>query len=159
MFFDDNGLLKRWELNKTDYKHKIEIMEELALKEGIIDKNGHPNLNQCVYVGDDVNDLEAYDAVGLAIAFNSQKSIVKKAADIIIIGGDLTEILSPLFDFEIDKEKISFNVSKDVKGLNVRIGPHVKVEGKVYYVENIDIDRRSKLTKEPIQISREELKL
>jgi len=115
LFFDDNSLLKRWELNKTDYKHKIEIMEEIALKEGIIDKNGHPDLNQCVYVGDDVNDLEAFGAVGLAIAFNSHKNIVKKAADIIIIGGDLTEILSPLFDFEMDKEKISFYVSKDVK--------------------------------------------
>ncbi|MHA2392759.1 MAG: HAD family hydrolase [Promethearchaeota archaeon] len=115
LFFGDNSLLKGWELNKTDYKHKIEIMEELALKEGIIDKNGRPNLNQCVYVGDDVNDLEAFEAAGLAIAFNSQKNIVKKAADIIIVGGDLTEILSPLFNFEMDKEKISFYVSKDVK--------------------------------------------
>ncbi len=115
LFFNDNGLLERWELNKTDYKHKREIMKELALKEGLIDKNGNPNLNQCVYVGDDVNDLEAFEAAGLAIAFNSQKSIVKKAADIIIIGGDLTEILSPIFDFEMDKEKISFYVSKDVK--------------------------------------------
>jgi len=115
LFFDDNSLLERWELNKTDYKHKIEIMEELALKEGIIDKNGHPDLSQCVYVGDDVNDLEAFGAAGLAIAFNAQKSVVKKAADIIIIGGDLTEILSPLFDFERDNEKISFYVPKDVK--------------------------------------------
>ncbi|MHA2007487.1 MAG: HAD family hydrolase [Promethearchaeota archaeon] len=115
LFFDDNSLLKRWELNKTDYKHKKEIMEEIALKEGIIDKKGRPDLNQCVYVGDDVNDLEAFKAAGLAIAFNSQKSIVKKAADIIIIGGDLTEILSPLFDFERDKEKISFFVPKEVK--------------------------------------------
>ncbi|NVM18812.1 MAG: HAD hydrolase family protein [Candidatus Lokiarchaeota archaeon] len=115
LIFDDKGLLKSWELSKTDYKHKKEIMEELALKEGIIDKNGHPNLSQCVYVGDDVNDLEAFEAAGLAIAFNSHKSIVKKAADIIIIGGDLTEILSPLFDFEMDKEKISFYVSKEVK--------------------------------------------
>jgi phosphoserine phosphatase len=115
LLFDDKGLLKRWELDKTDYKHKVEIMEELALKEGIIDENGNPNLNQCVYVGDDVNDLEAFRAAGLAIAFNSQKSIVKKAADIIIIGGDLTEILSPLFDFEKEKEKISFYVPKDVK--------------------------------------------
>jgi phosphoserine phosphatase len=115
LIFDDNGLLERWELNSTDYKHKREIMEELALKEGIIDKNGNPNLNQCVYVGDDVNDLEAFEAAGLAIAFNSHKNVVKKAADIIIIGGDLTEILSPIFDYKMDKEKISFYVSKDVK--------------------------------------------
>lgn len=115
LFFDDNGLLKRWELNKTDYEHKKKIMEELALKEGIIDKYGHPNLDQCVYVGDDVNDLDAFEAAGLAIAFNAQKSIVKKAADIIIIGGDLTEILPPLFDYEMEKEKISFYVSKEVK--------------------------------------------
>ena len=115
LFFDDNGLLKSWELSKTDYKDKIKIMEELALKEGIVDKNGHPDLNQCVYVGDDVNDLEAFAAVGLAIAFNAHKNIVKKAADIIIIGGDLTEILPPLFDFKKDKEKISFYVSKNLK--------------------------------------------
>ncbi len=115
LFFDDDGLLKSWELSKTDYKDKIKIMEELALKEGIVDKNGYPDLNQCVYIGDDVNDLEAFGAVGLAIAFNAHKNIVKKAADIIIIGGDLTEILPPLFDFKKDKEKISFYVSKDVK--------------------------------------------
>ena len=115
LFFDDNSLLKSWELSKTDYKDKIKIMEELALKEGIVDKNGFPDLNQCVYVGDDVNDLEAFGAVGLAIAFNAHKNIVKKAADIIIIGGDLTEILPPLFDYKMDKEKISFYVSKNVK--------------------------------------------
>ena len=54
---------------------------------------------------------------------------------------------------------VNTNVMKDVKGANVRIGPFVRVEGKVFYVDNIEIDKRAKLTKEPIQISREELKL
>jgi len=54
---------------------------------------------------------------------------------------------------------VNTHVMKNVKGTNVRIGPFVKVEGKVFYVDNIEIDKKAKLTKEPIQISREELKL
>ncbi|MCG3215265.1 MAG: hypothetical protein KAS63_00965 [Candidatus Heimdallarchaeota archaeon] len=58
-----------------------------------------------------------------------------------------------------DVNIVNTNVMKNVKGLNVRIGPYVRVEGKVYYVDNIEIDKKARLTKEPIQISREELKL
>lgn len=90
--FDGNGRLESWKIEKTDYQDKKIVMEKIASKEGI-------SLDDCVFVGDDVNDLEAFNAAGLAIAFNSQKSIVKSAAHVIIVGGDLTEILPPIFDF------------------------------------------------------------
>jgi len=50
-------------------------------------------------------------------------------------------------------------VNGDVKGLSVELGPYTKVNGIVYYVERLDIDRKVELANEPIKISREKLQL
>ena len=51
------------------------------------------------------------------------------------------------------------NVEGDVKGLKVEIGPFTSVEGTVYYVDYIDVDRRANLENKPMQISHKDLKL
>jgi len=50
-------------------------------------------------------------------------------------------------------------VEQDVKGLDVEIGPHSKVRGTVYYVNNISVDKKAQLSVEPVQISIDQLKL
>lgn len=50
-------------------------------------------------------------------------------------------------------------VEGDVKGLKVEIGPYTKVEGIVFYVDYIDVDKRADLANEPVKISHEKLRL
>ncbi|MHA2357203.1 MAG: hypothetical protein ACXABK_00355 [Candidatus Heimdallarchaeaceae archaeon] len=50
-------------------------------------------------------------------------------------------------------------VEQDVKGLDVEIGPHSRVRGTVYYVNNISVDKKAQLSTEPVQISADQLKL
>jgi len=49
--------------------------------------------SECVYVGDEVNDVPVFGKTGLSIAFNCSKQKVKDAADIVIDGNDLRLIL------------------------------------------------------------------
>jgi len=50
-------------------------------------------------------------------------------------------------------------VEKDVKGLDVEIGPFSEIKGTVYYVDKINIDEKAKLAANPVKIGYEELKL
>jgi predicted acyltransferase (DUF342 family) len=50
-------------------------------------------------------------------------------------------------------------VEQDVKGVFVEIGPFTEVKGTVYYVDSIKVDKKAKLTTEPIQIGINQLKL
>jgi predicted acyltransferase (DUF342 family) len=50
-------------------------------------------------------------------------------------------------------------VEQDVKGVFVEIGPFSEVKGTVYYVDNINVDKKAKLSTEPVQISIDQLKL
>jgi 3-deoxy-D-manno-octulosonate 8-phosphate phosphatase KdsC-like HAD superfamily phosphatase len=50
-------------------------------------------LDQCVYVGDDVNDIPVFERVGLSIAFNATKQKVIEAAKVVVKGNDLRKIL------------------------------------------------------------------
>ncbi|MHA1345593.1 MAG: hypothetical protein ACTSVO_07205 [Candidatus Heimdallarchaeaceae archaeon] len=50
-------------------------------------------------------------------------------------------------------------VEQDVKAKNVTIGAFSEVKGTVYYVNNIDIHKKSKLANEPVQIQENQLKL
>ena len=51
------------------------------------------------------------------------------------------------------------DVNGDVKALSVELGPYSKVNGTVYYVERLDVDKRAELANEPVKISREKLQL
>ncbi len=75
--FQSNGSLGSWELHPTDYKDKVVFVRQIAKQHGI-------PLKQCVYIGDDVNDIPAFKEVGLSIAFNSSKLKVRQAAKAVI---------------------------------------------------------------------------
>jgi len=52
-----------------------------------------------------------------------------------------------------DLEIINTFVEKDVRGRNVKIGKKTEILGKVYYIDNIEVDPKAVLAHEPIQIS------
>ena len=87
--FNKEGLLNNWKINPTDYNHKARIVQKLIKELGLDRKD-------CAYIGDDVNDIPAFGEVGIAIAFNSNKNIVRKKANIIIDSIDLQSILPHL---------------------------------------------------------------
>jgi HAD superfamily phosphoserine phosphatase-like hydrolase len=88
--FDERGLLKSWRLHTIDYEDKASFVERTAKEKGV-------PLTRCAYVGDDVNDIRAFEKVGCAIAFNAQKVKVLEAADFAVKGRDLRDILPYLY--------------------------------------------------------------
>jgi phosphoserine phosphatase len=87
--FDSRGLLTSWNLEPTDYEDKATSVKKIA------DKHNIP-LEKCAYVGDDVNDTEAFKKVGLAIAFNCKKYKIHEFADVVIESQDLRTIIPHL---------------------------------------------------------------
>lgn len=88
--FNSDGLLERWELQPVDYEDKVKLIQNIAIKNRI-------PLKKCAYIGDDVNDINAFNEAGLAIAFNCKKVKALEAVDVIIESRDLTTILPHLF--------------------------------------------------------------
>jgi len=92
--FNRKGILESWDLEPVDYEHKANRVKKIA-------KRANVSLTRTVFVGDDVNDVVAFQEVaragGLAIAFNSRKPIVQRAATIVIDSRDLTKILPHLY--------------------------------------------------------------
>jgi phosphoserine phosphatase len=84
--FDGEGRLKNWKLLPCDYEGKIEAFLQMAEKDGVED-------SECVFVGDEVNDIPIFRKVGLSIAFNCNKQEVKDAATKVVNGNDLRLIL------------------------------------------------------------------
>ena len=56
-----------------------------------------------------------------------------------------------------DVDILRTHVDGDVKGKNITLGRGVEILGTVYYVENIEMEKKVKLANEPIQITSEEL--
>jgi len=68
-------------------KHtKAEIIRHLCTDLGISTK-------ETIYIGDDEIDVEAFQEVGLSIAFNSTSEKLKKVATYIVEGNDLSKVL------------------------------------------------------------------
>lgn len=84
--FDEEGKLQGWRLLPCDYEGKVDAFSQMTKKNGFLP-------SECVYVGDDVNDIPIFQEVGLAIAFNCQKQEVKDAAKIMVDGNDLRLIV------------------------------------------------------------------
>lgn len=87
--FDEEGKLKDWKLLATDYKDKIKFIKFIAQINKV-------DLDQCAYVGGDISDIPIFKKVGLSVAFNSTKQIVKEEAKVVIESKDLREILPHL---------------------------------------------------------------
>lgn len=84
--FDSKGRLKSWKLLPCDYEGKVDAFLQMVEKDEV-------NPSDCVYVGDEVNDIPIFQKVGLSIAFNSNKQEVKDSADVVIDSNDLRLIL------------------------------------------------------------------
>jgi len=87
--FDGKGRLAGWKLLLCDYEGKVDAFLQMAEKDGV-------KPSECVFVGDEVNDIPIFRKVGLSIAFNCSKQEVKNEADIVVDGNDLKLILSSL---------------------------------------------------------------
>lgn len=85
-FDEKTGLLQNWKLFGTDWGDKIKFVKYIA----DLYKVG---LSECVFVGDDVNDIPVLKRVGLPIAFNASKKRVKEVAKVVIKKKDLREVL------------------------------------------------------------------
>lgn len=88
--FDRNNLLRSWKIDRTDYEDKPDVIRKIAGDNSI-------DLEECAYIGDDVNDIEAFKIVGLRIAFNAPKASVRQSADIVIESRNLKSILPHLY--------------------------------------------------------------
>ena len=84
--FDGEGKLVGWRLLPCDYEGKVDAFLQMAEKDGV-------KASECVFVGDEVNDIPIFRKVGLSIAFNCNKQEVKNAAIKVVEGNDLRLIL------------------------------------------------------------------
>lgn len=86
IYFDEDGNIERVEATEFDMERKAEALKLIAKRENI-------KLEECVFVGDYLNDLKAIQEAGLGIAFNCQHDELKQAADVVIDKKDLREVL------------------------------------------------------------------
>ena len=87
--FDENGHIERVEATEYDMEGKSRALRLIAEREGL-------DLKECAFVGDYLNDLHIIKDAGLGIAFNAEDEELKKAADVVIDGKDLREVLKYL---------------------------------------------------------------
>lgn len=74
-----------WPIGAGKHK-KAEIIRHLCLDLGILPK-------EVFYIGDSDTDMEAFQEVGLSIAFNSQSEELKKVATYVVNSDNLADIL------------------------------------------------------------------
>ena len=89
IYFDENGDIGRVEATEYDMEGKSRALRLIAEREGL-------DLKECAFVGDYLNDLHIIKDAGLGIAFNAEDEELKKAADVVIDGKDLREVLKYL---------------------------------------------------------------
>jgi phosphoserine phosphatase len=86
IYFDEKGSIVKIEPTEFDMKKKAEALKQIAKRENI-------KLEECVFVGDYLNDMKIIQEAGLGIAFNCQHDKLKKVADIVVEKKDLREVL------------------------------------------------------------------
>ena len=86
IYFDENGNISKVEATEFDMDAKALALKKIAEREKI-------KLEECVFVGDYLNDLKIMQEAGLGIAFNCEHDELKKVADVVIDKKDLREIL------------------------------------------------------------------
>jgi len=85
IWFDDAGRIAGWEATPYDMEGKAEALEQLARRLEI-------PLANTIYVGDNINDLQAMGRAGVAIAFEPKHPSVSEAA-CTTVQGDLRQLL------------------------------------------------------------------
>ncbi|UCD03721.1 MAG: HAD family phosphatase [Candidatus Woesearchaeota archaeon] len=86
--FDKTGKLISYTILPCDYDNKITFFNALI-------KSLNISPEECIFVGDGVNDIPIAKEVGLSIAFNAREEL-KEVCDVIIDKKDLREILNHL---------------------------------------------------------------
>lgn len=86
IYFDENGNISKVEATEYDMEGKALAMRKIAEREKL-------KLEECVFVGDYLNDKKIMEEAGLGIAFNCNHDELKNVADVIIQKKDLKEIL------------------------------------------------------------------
>ncbi|MBI2660595.1 HAD family phosphatase [Candidatus Woesearchaeota archaeon] len=86
IYFDEKGEISKVEATEFDMDAKALALKKIAEREKI-------SLKECVFVGDQFNDLKIMEESGLGIAFNCNHEGLKRTADICIEKKDLREIL------------------------------------------------------------------
>jgi phosphoserine phosphatase len=77
IWFSDDGRIAGWEATPYDMEGKAEGLADLARRQGI-------PLERTVYVGDHINDIQAMELAGLAVAFEPKHPSVRQAADAVV---------------------------------------------------------------------------
>jgi phosphoserine phosphatase len=115
LVFDQQGTLKKWDLKDTDYEDKKKFVLKLAndLK---IPKE------ERAYIGDDVNDLGAFEEVGLSVAFNAHKAEVRRRASVVIDSRNLKAIL-PHLQADEDSVGSDFVSPRGIASASAHDGP------------------------------------
>ncbi|MBW2976540.1 HAD family phosphatase [Candidatus Woesearchaeota archaeon] len=86
IYFDSDGNITDVRATEFDIEKKADALRRIAEREKI-------KLDECVFVGDYLNDIKAMQEAGLGIAFNCEHDELKKAADVVIEKKDLREVL------------------------------------------------------------------
>lgn len=86
--FDDTGRLHSWTATRYDMKGKAHALAELAERFGL-------TLEQCAFVGDHSNDVDAAREAGFSIAFNPKSPALIEVADVVVHA----ETLDPILEF------------------------------------------------------------
>ena len=86
IYFDEKGNISKVEATEFDIDAKAIALKKIAEREKI-------RLEECVFIGDYLNDMKIIQEAGLGIAFNCKYEELKKVADVVIDKKDLREVL------------------------------------------------------------------
>ena len=86
MSFNSAGEITDIKVTEFDIDGKAEALKIICEKEGV-------RLDECVFVGDHLNDLKILEVAGLGIAFDPKDDELRKVADVVIEKKDLREVL------------------------------------------------------------------
>lgn len=86
MVYGNDGSILDVEATRFDIEHKATGLKEICKREGI-------SPDDCVFVGDNHNDIHIAELAGFSIAFNCKSESLAEVADVVIEKKDLREIL------------------------------------------------------------------
>jgi|TARA_B100001971_G_C18239404_1_gene569679 phosphoserine phosphatase len=90
MIFDKKGNIADIEITEFDIDGKADALKIIAEKENV-------KLDECVFIGDHLNDLKIIQEAGLGIAFDPKDDKLREVADVVIEKKDLKEVLKYVF--------------------------------------------------------------
>jgi len=94
--FDNEGRLLRGIGTKFDFERKALGLKQIAEREGF-------KLDECVFIGDNHNDIQIAEIAGLSIAFNSKSETLSEICDV-VIPKDVKDIRA-ILPFILDNKK------------------------------------------------------